>query len=281
VRQALNSAIYALLASNEIDVKGLRRDEDLLRIRDPSDASVKRAVRPDDINWIDGTLADGQFVGFADLALGAALRIPNNDWVTLFEYTEQRLKDDIGSLPSRVHRCELLSFGVPRGRPLPSKEEMALHISRGALAKYRNLYRQELAKKERATQSDVVPIFVWSNKAFRGRQAPYIAALVQSIARRLLLTSHPVDPFGYEHRGVQVVRSVEWQDAFDQGRRRHEPLSTGFRLQMHRHYVEELKDNFDLDLGAYINAYRTTDKYVPEHKMKWHRYQHVFPVAFA
>ncbi|WNG34837.1 hypothetical protein F0U61_15140 [Archangium violaceum] len=86
------------------------------------------------------------------------------------------------------------------------------------------------------------------------------------------------DPFGYETPDTKVVRSLEWQEAFDQGRRLHEPRSSGFLLQMRRTVLGEIAAARGLNLWAYLWGRRTADRYKPEADMRWTEHEAVFPV---
>ena len=64
----------------------------------------------------------------------------------------------------------------------------------------------------------VVPIVVAITRTFRGRHTPDLAALVPELAEEFALSSTSDDLLGYLLDGEKVVRSIEWQEAFDQGR---------------------------------------------------------------
>jgi len=98
------------------------------------------------------------------------------------------------------------------------------------------------------------------------------------LARKFSLTPDPEDLLGYLADGQKVVRSVEWQEAFDQGRRRHEPRSVGFLLQMKREVLTHIAEERDMELWAHLTAKRSTDRYKPEPEMKWYEHSHVYPI---
>ncbi len=75
----------------------------------------------------------------------------------------------------------------------------------------------------------------------------------------------------YDLDGRHVVRSTEWQEAFDQDRRRHEPQSSGFLLEMDVGLLQKWLDEKQLELFAALQIDRSTDRYKPEYDMKWVR----------
>ena len=94
-----------------------------------------------------------------------------------------------------------------------------------------------------------------------------MAAIVPELVKTLGLERHDQDLLGYAFGGQQVVRSIEWQEAFDQGRRRHEPRSSGFLLEMDRALLSRWADTKGVDLWAHLIIERTTGRYKPESKM--------------
>jgi hypothetical protein len=66
-------------------------------------------------------------------------------------------------------------------------------------------------------------------------------------------------------------RGVEWQEAFDQGRRLHEPKSSGFLLEVDANALKKLALAMNLRLFARVEVERTTDKYKREAEMQWER----------
>jgi hypothetical protein len=280
VRTALNRAIQALVDSCSVSLGALRNTEDVLRLRDPTDVLVGRISRPDEISWIDGQLTDEEFTGFMDidkLSTGYSLR--DGEWVTLYEHTEQRTGERLGSNPQRAHKVNVTIFGISRGGTHPTLKEVADETETGTLSRFRNLYRFELTVADAPTSlTTIVPLLVISGRAFRGRPACKLAALVRELAEGFSLSQDHDDPFGYVIGGEKVVRSIEWQEAFDQGRRRHEPRSSGFLLQMKRELLRTIPMARSIELWAYFRAQRSTDRYKPEHEMNWHSYENVLPI---
>ena len=281
VRAALNSGVQMLIDSHAMDRDALKSIEDVLRLRDPSDVLVQRVSRPIHVTWIDETLSDDKFTGFVDLEdlkIGYSTR--DGDWVTVFEYAEQRTGERFGADPQRATRVRVVVFGIPRGGGSPTAMEIQAEARRGALARLRNRYRFELIH---ATPSSavgrIIPIVVVTGRAFRGRITPDLAAIVPDVVQALGLLQNPDDLLGYlSEDGESVVRSIEWQEAFDQGRRRHEPRSVGYLIQMKQDTLKCLVKAKDLEFWAYLSAQRTTDRYKPENQMMRYEHSDVFPV---
>ena len=234
-----------------------------------------------DLAWIDEALSDDEFTGFVDVdKLKAGYTTRDGDWVTVFEYTEQRTGERFGSDPQRATVAQVVVFGLPQGGRPPTATEIQAQTRSGALKRLRNHYRFELI---RATPPSPVgrisPIVVVTGRGFRGRSTPALAAIVPDVVQALGLHQNPDDLFGYlSEGGESVVRSIEWQEAFDQGRRRHEPRSVGYLIQMKRDMLKRLAKDGDVEFWAHLSARRTTDRYKPENQMMWHEHSDVFPV---
>lgn len=283
VRAALNRAVQSLLVSHDVDHDSLERNEDLLRLRDPTDTSVRRVSRPSQIAWLNDELSDDEFTKFADTAkLQATYGARDGEWVTLFESTEQRSRERTGSEPQRASKARVLVFGVAPGNATPSLDEALLDARTGALALRRNLYRSELARTNvRHSSTKIMPLTIATSRAFRGRHAPDMAAIANQLLQHLSPMRDFHDPLGYLLNGEAIVRSVEWQEAFDQDRRRHEPRSAGFLLQITRQTLQRLGEKRGVEFWAYLDEKRTTDRYKEEFKMKWHRHFALFPLTLT
>jgi hypothetical protein len=129
--------------------------------------------------------------------------------------------------------------------------------------------------------ADIVPVVVCTKRYFRGRHKPHLAALRSCLARQLGLDRDGNDLLGYCAGPEKVVTSIEWQDAFDQERRLHEPRSSGFLLQVKETLLGRIAQTLRVDLWACLSVSRTTDRYKPESEMEWHSYTAIFPVSEA
>ncbi|UFS72475.1 ATP-binding protein [Geomonas sp. RF6] len=272
VRSALNRSVQILVNSHEINVPELQRVEGVLRLRDPSDVLVRRVQRPSELTWIDDALSDDAFMAFADLEVATSgFSSRSREWATLFEYTEDRTGERFGNAPQRAVKVRIHCFGVPRGASNPTMEEIQLQMARGCLSPAHNRYRFELSQSVvPRSGGGIVPLVAMTTRAFRGRHAPDLAAVIPSVAEGIGLAAAPDDFLGWLDRdGKGAVRSIEWQDAFDQGRRRHEPISCGFLLQTRRDILREILDQEDVELWALLVVQRSVDRYKPEYEMGW------------
>jgi hypothetical protein len=76
-------------------------------------------------------------------------------------------------------------------------------------------------------------------------------------------------PFGWSLGAQLVVRSREWQEAFDQNRRLDEPRSSGFLLQIDRNLSDRVSEVFGIELWAHLALRRSVEKYKPECQGEW------------
>jgi hypothetical protein len=281
-RAALNRSVQMLVESHAINHDALEQTEDLLRLCDPSDVLVKRIPRPFNIAWIDDELSDDEFTDFVDVEeLEAESSTRDSNWVTVFEYTKQRTGKRSGTDPQqRATKAQVLVFGLPRGGRPPAVTEIQAEMRSGSLTRLRNRYRFELTRAILPSGvGRISPIVVVTSRKFRGRSAPAQAAIVPNIVQALGLHQNPDDLLGYINKGGdRVVRSIEWQEAFDQDRRRHEPRSFGYLLQIKRDMLKCLAKDRDVEFWAHLSASRTTDRYKPEYQMMWHEHSDVFPI---
>ena len=209
-------------------------------------------------------------------------------WVSLYEHTEQRIGDRSGADQTRASKVRLTVFGVFRGSAAPTLHEIDEEVRYGVLAPLRNRYRFELMHIESESSQllsglggRLVPIVQVSRRSFRGRHTPDVAAVVPELARALGLEMHDKYLLGYAIGGQQVVRSIEWQEAFDQGRRRHEPRSSGFLLEMDHGFLGRWADARGVELWAHLVIERTIDRYKPESEMDWQVHTDVFALRIS
>ena len=289
-RSALNRSVQILVDAQELDQGRLEIMEDVLRLRDPSDVLVRKIQRPIQICWIKEEIADEDFLEFRDLEdLKSGYALRDGDWVTIFEHTEQRTGDNDSSDPERTTKVRGMAFGVPQDAPCPTisevqtDSEVQTEAGRGPLLRLRNRYRFELPRMVPPRgQGIVVPIVVVTSRTFRGRSTPDIAALAPDMVTSLDLAGTDDDLLGLINRDRQVVvRSIEWQEAFDQSRRRHEPRSAGFLLQIKRDNLRLMVERERLHIFALISVKRTTDRYKPEDEMDWKKRYDLFPLEVS
>lgn len=278
VRTAINRAVQALVDSHSVAIEDVGAAEDVLRIRDPSDSLIRPTQRPIEVSWNDPEQEKDEFLCFRDLDM--RLRdYPERDdeWLTLFEYTEHRIGERHGDAP-RATIAQIVAVGIDRGQPVSSEAEIS--TARESVVRIRNRYRFELAQ-ERLPQNTgrFRPLVVVTRRRFRGRTTPDMAALDQRIVEVLGLTHSNKDLLGFVDAGENcIVRSIEWQEAFDQGRRRHEPRSVGFALQIRKNAVQRFAEAENIDIWALGEFRRTADRYKPEYNMNWQEDARLFPL---
>jgi hypothetical protein len=279
VRAALNRSLQLFVDSHDAVMEDVIDAEDVLRVRDPSDALVRRVQRPDEVAWTDREQSEEDFLAFADLgAHMASYHARSGDWLTLFEHTEQRIGSRIGADTQRATIARVTAFGIQRGQSPRTEAEVRHEAHNGVLRHLRNRYRFELAQSGAPPGlGRFHPIVVVTGRAFRGRSTPDLATLEPQLAAAVGLTAAPKDLLGLiNDEGDEVVRSIEWQEAFDQGRRRHEPLSVGFLLQMRRSNLTRWANYKGVDLWIWATIRRTGDRYKPEHEMNWVKRETLF-----
>lgn len=279
VRASLNRAVQTLVDSHDVAVEDVGAVENVLRVRDPSDALVRRIQRPIAVSWNERAQPEDEFLGFRDLDTRVG-DYPGRDgeWLTLFEYTEHRSGDRYRGL-QRATVAQVVAFGIARGQPVPTATEMS-NASKSVVRRIPNLYRFELAEKRPSQNTGRFrPLVVATSRTFRGRSTPDMASFDPVLAGVLGLTRSDKDLLGFVNAaGNRVVRSIEWQEAFDQDRRRHEPRSVGFALQILRSELHRLADAENIDIWAWGTFRRTTDRDQPELKMDWRKDAKLFPL---
>ena len=281
VRSALNRSVQMLVDAHELDHGGLEFVEDVLRLRDPSDVLVRKVQKLVQVCWIEDRISDEDFLEFRDLEdIKSGYASRDGDWVTIFEHTEQRTGDNHSSDPQRATKVRVIAFGVPQYAPCLTISDVQIEAGCGSLLRLRNRYRFELPRTVPPRgQGNVVPIVVVTSRMFRGRSTPNMAALAPDMVTNLSLVGADDDLLGLVDRDRQtVVRSIEWQEAFDQGRRRHEPRSAGFLLQIKRDNLRLMAEREGLHIFASISVKRTTDRYKPEDEMHWRKCRDLFPL---
>jgi hypothetical protein len=276
VRDAANTVLHDLVQGHELDDGELDQLEDILRLYDPTDMLVEITSRPARVDWIDTTLPDTSFLDFHDWdTLKDRLRGGDQSWVTIFEHCEQRVGDGTiaGEGPATRVRVVVAARNLSE-HPEPSKVR---------IARLRNRYRFELLKPAPALASfrtgQAVPVVQMSSNLLRGRDHLDTASLRPDIAAELGLERRKGSWLEYELDGQPVTRCTEWQEPFDQGRRRHEPRSSGFLLEMRTDLLLEWARRNGYALWVDLLVERTTDKYKPESEMDWAKRREVFALC--
>lgn len=267
-RSSINMALVNLLNAKEIEADFLREMSDVLRIRDASDSLVRTVSRPPHVDWVGGSQGEAEFLEFQnfDAIVREALR-PRDGYLRVFEYAEQREGGEIGSRDSRLTIVRLELFGVARTDRRKSAELVQLGIDERV--RWRNAFRAQLRLNQVTMEHNgFIPLVVSSLRAFRGRRTRELAAL-SAVWRQSASNEVPGDLLAHQLNPSTMSRSIEWQAEFDQDRRRHEPKSTGFLLEVPVNALRQLADNAGIRVYALLEVQRTTDRFKPEGHMMW------------
>lgn len=276
-RSSINMALVNLLNAKEIEAELLREMADVLRIRDASDSIARTVLRPSYVDWVGDAQGETEFLEFQNLGaiVREALR-PRDGYLRVFEYAEQREGGEIGNQDSRVTIVRLELFGVASSDEREIDELVKLAIDERV--RLRNAFRIQLRMNQVATEHNgFIPLAVSSSRAFRGRSTRDLAAL-SAVWRQNVSNEVQGDLLAHRLPCSATSRSIEWQSAFDQDRRRHEPKSTGFLLEVPVNALQQLADDAGIRVYAFLEVERTTDRYKPERRMSWVSKTMVVPV---
>ena len=271
VRTAIN------IVTQELFDQGLIRPEDagrfsvLLRTADPTDRLILKQKKPFYIDWVSGRSSQEEFAAFADWDLIVErISVPSQSWVPLFEQTEHRFSEGIGAArPSRMSKAVASLFVAANQAGKPWQEDLD-----DLLNDWVNIYRSELPHfgfRESSADLGSKPFAMAqiSTREFRGSKMTTIAAVPPSVARLLGLEPTTADCSGLRFGEQVVVRSTEWQEWYDQGRRRHLPISSGFLLEMEKEFLKEWVETNNLRLWMNLKVARSVTQYREESQMLW------------
>lgn len=246
----------------------------LFRRYDPADILTSTIDRANDLNWIDLDISDGEFCDFYD-----AERLTNNgligdgdEWVTIFQDGNQhtqsarvpratyftvttfRLDTSIVDVTDADFASDLISFGDRLG--ITSQ----------------NAFRHELASSlepQTFLLPGVTQFLEVTKREFRGQFAPSVAAILPEYLWESGFEKEDAFSLNYSDPTGRVVECFEWQEPYDQGRRRQKPRSAGTLLRIKRRELEEHLSSTGQELWAMIEVRRTTDQHKPEDEMHW------------
>jgi hypothetical protein len=271
VRAAIN------IVAQELFDEGLIRPQDahqfsvLLRVVDPTDRLIIKQRKPSHIDWIAEQCSQEEFAAFADwTSLVQRISASSHSWMPLFEQTEHRISEGIGAARSGRTSKSVMSLFVSSKRARKPK----LEDLNDSQPDWVDLFRYELphlGSNAEAPNLVARPVSMsqLSTRDFRGSRPHTIAALPPSLAKLLGLNRDASDFFGLRFGDELVVRSTEWQEGLDQGRRRHLPLSAGFLLEMKRSFLEEWINASGLRLWTSLGVERSITQYREESQMDW------------
>jgi len=282
VRTAINVIAEELFQERLIPPVQARRFATLVRVGDPTDSSVTLQSKPSHIDWVAESRSQQEFAEFADWdSLIGRIRLASHPWTPLFEETEHRISAGMGASKSeRVSKSTMSLFALPEGAQQPTQEELD-----DLQPEWLNLYRYELPLlRPGRAQVDLLtrplPMAQLSKRHFRGSRTKSIAAVSPRLAKLLGLERNASDYFGLRFGDHVVVRSTEWQEAFDQSRRRHMPVSRGFLLEMERAFLQEWVEANGLSLWINVKVERSITKYREESEMDWEERSEVIALNF-
>lgn len=274
-REAINRSIVNLMDAHEISFAHAMGNADVLRLRDPTDSLVRTVSRPQRIEWLSFVDSQEDFLDFrdADQAIAGALQSWDG-FTRLFEYSEQRGTERDSAHSARVCIACVELFGVDQLDRTLSEEELASQNS-SLDNSFRNRYRTEIARRSISQTCPLVPLVAVSSRNFRGRRTGELAAL-SSVWNDAIYPDNFQDQFGASDSDAPVLgRVIEWQSAFDQDRRLHEPRSSGSLLEVDTALLKEFAMRHSLEIFARIRLQRTADKYKSELQMTWKSYTKV------
>lgn len=278
VQKVLNETLtkeIKLRTFRDEDVQTLKR---IFRLYDPSDLLTVKTARPNDLSWIDLDIGDSDFLNFAD-----ADRVSSNglhesglEWITLYQEGSQRTASDYSTKVPRATYFRVVTFLSDRMVGNASDPAFALWLApyRDMLAvRTQNGYRHELkddfAIVPPVPVSGVKQVIGFSTREFRGQDEPSPAMLLPEYLRALGVEQEEVFSLNYSQPSGGVVEFLEWQEPYDQGRRRQKPLSAGTLLRVKKRELEEHLNSTGQALWAMIELKRTIDQHKPEEEMHW------------
>lgn len=278
VRKVLNETLtkeIKLRTYRDEDVQTLKR---IFRLYDPADLLTVKTSRPDDLNWIDPNIEVTDFLNFADDDRLSSNGLGGNDleWVTLYQEGSQRTASDYSSKEPRSTYFRVVTFLSDRTFGNPSDPAVALFLapySDTLAIRTQNGYRHELKNDFAIVPPFPVPgikqIIGFSTREFRGQDEPSPAMLLPEYLRAFAAEQEDAFSLNYSHFSARIVELIEWQEPYDQGRRRQKPLSAGTLLRVKKRELEEYLNSTGQELWAMIELKRTTDQYKPEDEMHW------------
>jgi hypothetical protein len=283
IRTAINVIAEELFQEGLIPPVEARWFATLVRVADPTDSSVILQSKPSHIDWVAENRSQREFAEFADWdSLVGRISVASDPWTPLFEETEHRISGGMGASKSdRVSKSMMSLFALPEGAERPTQEELD-----DLQPEWLNLYRYELpllhpGKVTVDLLARPLPMAQLSTRHFRGSRTNSIAAVPPGLAKLLSLERDAAGYFGLRFGDHLVVRSTEWQEAYDQSRRRHMPTSRGFVLEMERTFLQKWVEANRLSLWINLKIERSITQYREESQMDWEERSDVIALNFS
>lgn len=269
LQEAMNQALLDLINEHRLDENAVAEILPMLRKYDPTDLLVVRARRPDYVDWLPSNTEDADaFLSFADQSeVECRLLSRPREWATLYEHVEQRSPPSTGSESNRRVMARLVAFAIPAGTAVTPEALRAVLERPASISE--NLYRFEVCRAEGGTDPSIVPLVHITQRHFRGRNGLDVADVPREAARNIGIAS-PAWPWPLRPSvGEPTLRPTEWQEAFAQDRRRHEPVSEGFLLEIRGDVIREWLQRMGYEVVYLISQRRSVGKYNPESEMEW------------
>lgn len=278
-REAVNRGIVNLIDAHEFNYAYAMQNADVLRLRDPTDSLVRAVSRPKRTEWLSFAESEEDFLNFRDSDQAIARALESVDGFTrLFEYTEQRGADRDNDRLARCCIARIELFGVSQNGEMVVEKDL-LSLSDRLGNSFRNFYRTEIVRKVIAQKGALVSLVAVSRRQFRGRRTGEIAAL-SSLWDDAIPAACFQDQYGSGDLNDAVLgRVIEWQSAFDQERRLHEPRSSGSLLEVNTTLLQDFSVRNSLAIFAKVELRRTTDRFKPEFSMRWRKFTKIVQVV--
>jgi hypothetical protein len=248
------------------------------RLYDPTDPLIVTESRPSVINRVDTTLSNDQFLGFEDMInLSDGWKLFDDDWITLYESGHQRVGDSYTSDTKQICYFTFVSFLVSSDWENNKLDLMPRLKTASPFIYLENIYRHELPyilpHGKSFPISGVRPIIGVSKRAFRGQDELSIAALLPDFADEIQVV--PTYTLSYERNGETLARLFQWQEKYDQNRRRQKPVAAGIRLQIQKQMLQDYLEKGQWSIHYIFHSRRSTDKYAPEEEMNWANFDRI------
>jgi hypothetical protein len=250
------------------------------RLYDPSDLLVLRVKRPQNVSWLGPATTQDDFLEFKDIEQQLSNFVARDEeWITLYEDGSQRTGNDYDRSGASATYFNVIAFLADKS----VLQEVGKLFSTYAPTPYfitKNHYRHEIPHLFPAGSSypadEIKPIIGISRNLFRGQQELSIAALLPDFLEELGLSREDSSSLNFHKSGERLIEFISWQEAYDQNRRRQQPVSAGVLLKVRKSLLESYLQSHNYRLCFVVSSKRTTDKYVTEEKMNWRSIQHIF-----
>ncbi|MDA0243018.1 MAG: hypothetical protein OT477_06355 [Chloroflexi bacterium] len=253
------------------------------RLYDPSDSLAKVISRPNKINRVGTGLSDEQFLAFDDLTnLSDGWKVWDDECVVLYESGHQRAGERYSSDTKRTCHFTVISFLVSSDWSI-DQIDLNTVLPFSPFISRENIYRHELPYVlplgNSFPISRVRPVVGISKREFRGQDDLSIAALLPDFANELQVV--PTITLNYERDGETPIKLIQWQEKYDQGRRRQKPFSAGVRLQIEREMLQKYLEDGQWSIHYIFHCRRSIGKYTPEKDMEWEEFDRVGKLTLA